>query len=623
MKQRMLINAVDREEKRMAIIDDSKLAEFNIQMSAKEPISGNIYKGIVSKVERGLQAAFVDYSGKRNGFLPLHDVHPDYFEKKDENEGSARYKRPTLRQGQEVIVQVMREEKDRKGAMLTTFISLPGRYLVLMPNRQSIGVSRKIEDEEDRKRLKELIDQISKDESMGLIIRTAGMSRKKQELARDYQQLIRLWEKIKSKAENTPAPNLIYQESDFGVKSLRDYLNPEIQDILVDDQETFKKMRDYMKTVQPRNVNMIKLYKEKTPLFDKFNLESQINEVYQERVNLKSGGYIVINATEAMITIDVNSGRASNKRDVEETAFKTNIEASEAIARQLRLRDLGGLVVIDFIDMKDKRHNAELEKAFKKTLSFDRARIQLSKISKFGIIELSRQKKQSTIQEISYKTCHHCKGSGLIPSVEYTALGIFRKIKSEVVKEVYSCINASVPTEVAEFLLNYKRLELSRLEESYETSVYICSDPDMHIGESKLENIKREEREIIPPPLVTKETAEETVAIIEEKKEEQEAAEEESARRKPRRRQRRRRRKGPKTPDQQTRPETEFSEASDFGPESSRSEDAGEAPSQEHKGDVPISPSPELAKSGETSKKKSEKKAELPTFISKIHDLFS
>ncbi len=625
MKQRMLINAVDREEKRMAIIDDSKLAEFNIQMSAKEPVSGNIYKGVVSKVERGLQAAFVDYSGKRNGFLPLHDVHPDYYEKKDESESSARYKRPTLRQGQEVIVQVMREEKDRKGAMLTTFISLPGRYLVLMPNRQSIGVSRKIEDEGDRKRLKELIDQISKDESMGLIIRTAGMSRKKQELARDYQQLVRLWEKIKSKAENTSAPSLIYQESDFGVKSLRDYLNPDIQEILVDDQDTFKKMRDYMKTVQPRNVNMIQLYKEKTPLFDKFNLESQINEVYQERVNLKSGGYIVINATEAMITIDVNSGRASNKRDVEETAFKTNIEASEAIARQLRLRDLGGLIVIDFIDMKDKRHNAELEKAFKKALSFDRARIQLSKISKFGIIELSRQKKQSTIQEISYKTCHHCKGSGLIPSIEYTALGIFRKIKSEVVKEIYSCINVSVPTEVAEFLLNYKRLELSRLEESYDTTVYICSDPDMHIGESKLENTKREEREIIPLPKVTEAAAEEPVAIIEEKKEEQEAAEEEPSRRKPRRRSRRRRRKGPKAPDQQTRLETEFPEASDSSdsrPESDQPKDSEEARSPEHKDDVPV-PSPESAKSGETSKKKSEKKAELPSFISKIHDLFS
>ena len=279
------------------------------------------------------------------------------------------------------------------------------------------------------------------------------------------------------------------------MKSLRDYLNPDIHEILVDDVETFKKMRDYIKTVQPRNVNMIKHYKEKTPLFDKFKLEEQINEVYQERVNLKSGGYIIISPTEAMITIDVNSGRASNKKDVEETAFRANLEAAEEIARQLRLRDLGGLIVIDFIDMKDKRHNSELEKAFKKALSFDRARIQLSKISKFGIIELSRQKKQSTIQEISFKTCSHCKGSGLIPSIEYTALGLFRKIKSELVKEIYSCIKVIACTEVSEYLLNQKRTELSGLEEAHDTSVYICSDPDLHLGESRFEFIKKEERE--------------------------------------------------------------------------------------------------------------------------------
>lgn len=563
-KKRMLINAADREEKRMAIIADSKLTEFNIQMSAKEPVSGNIYKGVVMKVERGLQAAFVDYGASKNGFLPLHDVHSDYFQKRGEGE-NGKNKKSGLKTGQEVLIQVQREEKDRKGAMLTTFISLPGRYLVLMPNRQNIGVSRKIEDEGDRKRLKDLIDQLNKDESMGLIIRTAGMSRKKQELSRDYQQLTRLWEKIIAKADSTKAPALIYQESDFGVKSLRDYLNPDIHEILVDDVETFRKMREYMKTVQPRNVNMIKLYKEKTPLFDKFNLEEQILEVYQERVNLKSGGYIIINPTEAMITIDVNSGRASNKKDVEETAYRANIEAAEEIARQLRLRDLGGLIVIDFIDMKDKRHNAELEKAFKRALSFDRARIQLSKISKFGIIELSRQKKQSTIQEISFKKCVHCMGSGFTPSVEYTALGLFRRIKSEAVKECCSCIKVSAPLEVSEYLLNRKRAELTVLEESHNVSIRVCSELELHHGEFRVETVKRDEREIPPAKPKKKAAAVQDQPVLEEEAEElppeapaeeipaegaaaQEPASspEEPVRKKSRRRTRRRRKRGQK-----------------------------------------------------------------------------
>jgi len=652
-KKRMLINAVDREEKRMAIIEDSKLSEFNIQMSAKEPISGNIYKGVVMKVERGLQAAFVDYGGKKNGFLPLHDVHSDYFEKKEESESNHKHRRGGLKVGSDVLVQVQREEKDRKGAMLTTLISLPGRYLVLMPNRLNIGVSRKIEDETDRQRLKDMIDQINKDESMGLIIRTAGMSRKKQELSRDYQQLLRLWETINDTAGSTKAPALIYQESDFGVKTLRDYLNPDIHEILVDDVDTFKKMRDYMKTVQPRNVNMIKLYKEKTPLFDKFKLEEQINEVYQERVNLKSGGYIIISPTEAMITIDVNSGRASNKKDVEETAFRANLEAAEEIARQLRLRDLGGLIVIDFIDMKDKRHNSELEKAFKKALSFDRARIQLSKISKFGIIELSRQKKQSTIQEISFKQCAHCKGSGLIPSVEYTALGLFRKIKSEIAKEANTCIKVIACTEVAEYLLNQKRTEIAGLEEVHDTSVYICSDPDLHLGESRFEFIKREDREVPAPkpqkkksaaapehPLEVSPPAEREEEAAEEGIKEEipaEAAPEEPARKKSRRRTRRRRRKGPK-PAEAPGMEEGAEVALELGIEAGVETEAGPEPavtepSEQKKKELKQEEAPprdaaslppaESPKTAEPGKKKKSEKLELPSVISKIYDLFS
>lgn len=479
MKQEMLINAVHPEQKRMAILEDGKLIEFDIQMSFKQPITGNIYQGIVQKVERGLQAAFVNYGGKKDGFLPLRDVSPDNFTEASPREGNQDSGRKTLRVGQEVLVQVLREVSGQKGALLTGYISLPGRYLVLLPNKESSGVSRKIEDEGDRKRLKEIVEQIKKEEGLGFIVRTAGMSRTKQELSRDYQHLLRLWEEIKKKTKSVSAPALIYQESDFGVRTLRDYFIPEITEIWVDDPETFKKMRAYCKAIAPRNLKMIQLYKEKTSIFDKFQLEDQIRSIYQERVNLKSGGYLIIKPTEAMITIDVNSGRASNKRNVEETAFRTNIEAAEEIARQLRLRDLGGLIVIDYIDMMDRKNNAEVERTFKKALSLDRARIQLAKISKFGIMELSRQKKHSTIQEISYMPCPFCHGSGIRPSLEYAALSAFRKMESQAVKGASSSLTVSLPNEVAHYLLNQKRSEICKLETDYEMDIHIVTVTDM------------------------------------------------------------------------------------------------------------------------------------------------
>jgi ribonuclease E len=489
MKKQMLINAVHPEQKRMAIVEDGKLVEFNIQMAMRDPITGNIYKGIVMKVERGLQAAFVNYGGKKDGFLPLRDVSSDYF---TEANGSREGAKLTLKAGQTVLVQVLREVSERKGALLTSYISLPGRYLVLLPNKESSGISRKIEDEGDRKRLKELVEQIATEDGLGFIVRTAGMNRTKQELARDYQHLSRLWKEIRKRAAEMAAPALIYQESDFGVRSLRDYFTSDIEEILVDDMETFRQVRAYCKAVAPRNVKMIKLDKDKTPIFDKYQLEDQIRVIYQDRVDLKSGGYLIINPTEAMITIDVNSGRASHKRNVEETAFKTNTEAAEEIARQLRLRDLGGLIVIDFIDMMDAKHNAEVEKVFKKALSLDRSRIQLSHISKFGILELSRQKKQSTIQEISYTPCPFCRGQGVRPSLEYTALNAYRKIESQAVKGLSSQIRLLLPYEVADYLLNQKRSEISRLESTYDMSIHISGNPDMAWDEWKIETTKRE-----------------------------------------------------------------------------------------------------------------------------------
>ncbi len=515
MKKQMLINAVHLEQKRMAIVEDGKLVEFNIQMAVKEPITGNIYKGVVMKVERGLQAAFVNYGGKKDGFLPLKDVSYNNFTEMVGREGG----RPTLKAGQEILVQVLREVSERKGALLTAYISLPGRYLVLLPNKESSGISRKIEDEGDRKRLKELVEQITTEDGLGFIVRTAGMNRTKQELARDYQHLSRLWKEIQKRSSETAAPSLIYQESAFGVRSLRDYFTPDIEEILVDDMETFRQMRAYCKAVAPRIVKVIKLDKEKTPLFDKFQLEDQIRVIYQERVELKSGGYLIINPTEAMITIDVNSGRGSSKRNVEETAFKTNMEAAEEIARQLRLRDLGGLVVIDFIDMMDQKHNAEVEKAFKKAIDLDRARIQLSHISKFGIMELSRQKKQSTIQEISYMPCPFCRGRGVRPSLEYTALTAYRKIETQAVKGTSSQIKVNLPYEVADYLLNQKRPEIIHLESEYEMSILISGTPDMAWDECRIETTKREALHV-PGPAKHALEAEESLKEMEDEEEE-------------------------------------------------------------------------------------------------------
>jgi len=553
----MLINAVHAEQKRMAIVDDGKLLEYNIQMAVKDPITGNLFKGIVMKVERGLQAAFVNYGGKKDGFLPLRDVSQDYFTERHNGdsgqEGGHGHGRQHLKVGQEVLVQVMREVSERKGALLTTYISMPGRYIVLLPNKQGGGISRKIEDEEDRKRLKEIMEQIKLEEGMGFIIRTAGMSRTKQELTRDYQHLTRLWREIQKDAKAATAPAVIYQESDFGVCSLRDYFTSEIEEVLVDDTETLRKMKAYCKTVSPRTVKIIKLYKDMVPIFDKYGLEDQIRVIYQERVDLKSGGYIIINPTEAMITIDVNSGRGSNKRNVEETAFRTNLEAAEEIARQLRLRDLGGLIVIDFIDMMDRQHQLEIERAFKKALSVDRSRIQMSKISKFGMLELSRQKKQSTIQEISYTACPFCKGTGLRPSLEYTALSAFRKIESRAVKGTYAGLKVAMPHAISDYLLNQKRLEISKLESTFDMSIHISGQADMQWDDVRIEF---EAREIVPESAPDNgkalETAKEShpVAAIQVREKDvavksPEAAEgaAEPAKKKPRRRSRHRRKK--------------------------------------------------------------------------------
>jgi ribonuclease E len=490
MKHIMLVNAVHKEQMRMATVNEKGiLVDFNIEMPTREPITGNIFKGRVLKVERGLQAAFVDYGGSKDGFLPLKDVNPEYLTEQENGQSSGR---SVLKAGQEIIVQAVREAVGNKGALLTSYVSLPGRYLVLLPNKPGSGISRKVEDEEDRQKIKNIMKQIKIPEDMGFIVRTAGYNRTKQEISRDYQHLVRLWKEINKKAKSITDTSMIYQETDFGVRSIRDYLTSEIEEILVDDLETFRKMRAYLRAISPRYIRMLKHYKEKTPLFDNYNLEEQIRVIYQERVDLKSGGHIVINPTEAMITIDVNSGRGSNKKNIEETAFKTNIEACEEIARQLRLRDLGGLIAIDFIDMMDKKHIADVEKAFKKALSIDKARIQLSRISKFGILELSRQKKQSTIQEISYTKCPYCKGSGLRQSLEAAALAAFRKIESVAVKGICSELKIILPHEIADYILNRKKSELLDLESEFDITLNIVGSAEIPWDKVEIQQTARE-----------------------------------------------------------------------------------------------------------------------------------
>jgi len=357
MIRKMLINTEDVEESRVAIVADGMLEEFDIETSTKEQIKGNIYKGLVVKVEPGLQAAFVEYGGNRAGFLPLGEVHPSCYADPDlAKRGRVRI-HDVLKRNQSVLVQVVKDEIGTKGAALSTYISLPGRYLVLMPGVDATRVSRKIEDEAQRRLLKEIVAQLEPPPGMGVIIRTAGLERSKQELQRDMTYLLKLWETITAQAKDLPAPSVVYQERDLVIRSIRDYFTPDIAEILVDDREVFKRAREFLQAIMPRYVNRIKLSREKRPIFSRYQLEEQIEAIFEDKIPLKSGGSIVIERTEAMVSIDVNSGRSTQERGMEETAFKTNLEAGEEIARQLRLRDLGGLIVIDFIDMRPQAHS--------------------------------------------------------------------------------------------------------------------------------------------------------------------------------------------------------------------------------------------------------------------------
>jgi ribonuclease E len=482
MSSKILINAVDQEECRIAKVKNNKLEEFHIETASKAITRSNIYKGIITRVEPSLQAVFVDYGAEKHGFLQKHEIHSDYF---IDNESGDRSLKKIVRRGQELIVQITKDPILNKGAMLSTFISLPGRHTVLMPGTKTIGISRRIENEKERKRLKEIIGK-QLPEDFGLIVRTAGEGCTKSHITKDIKHLLRLWKNIKKKGLAGKAPQLLYKERNLAVRSIRDYFTPEIDEILIDDLSIYKDIKNFLNIISPKHVKIIKHHKSDKPIFSKFQLEEQIASIFENQVKLKSGGSIVLNPTEALVAIDVNSGKATKKESIEETALQTNLEAAEEIARQLRLRDLGGLIVIDFIDMRDQKNRVKVQNTIKSFLKEDKARTKIGVISKFGLMEMSRQRINPSIESGSFIKCPHCKGKGLTPSVEMLGIGVLRKLRLETMKENVSNIRVTVPMEVSSYLLNKKRSEINDLEVRMHIRITIEGDVNMIPGESSV-----------------------------------------------------------------------------------------------------------------------------------------
>lgn len=480
MNSKILINAVDHEECRIAKVTDSKLEEFHIESASREITQGNIYKGIITRLEPSLQAVFVDYGAERHGFLQKNDIHRDYFHDSPNGDLSLN---TIVKRGQEVLVQITKDPIAQKGAMLSTFISLPGRYLVLMPGSDSRGISRKIEDEEERQRLKEIINSLKLPEGFGVIVRTAGADCNKTQLSKDLNYLMRLWENIKASVGQEQAPALLYKERNLVLRSIRDSFNADITEILIDDAPVFYEVKNFIKIISPKHLKIVKLYKGDRPLFTKFQLENQIASIFDNRVPLVSGGSIVIEQTEALVAIDVNSGKATQKKSIEETAFQTNLEAAEEIARQLRLRDLGGLIVIDFIDMKEIRRRAEIERAMKTFIKLDKARIKIGRISGFGLMQMSRQRIRPSIEFSSYVPCPNCQGKGVTPSTETLVLSFLRKLRLETLKGDVTSVKGVVPPEVAKYLLNRKKKEILDLEMRRNLNIVIEGDGTMAPGD--------------------------------------------------------------------------------------------------------------------------------------------
>ena len=485
--KRMLFNARQAEELRVAIVDGQTLIDLDIETLGKEQRKGNIYTGTITRIEPSLEACFVDYGMDRHGFLPFKEVSRAYFQ--DYEGGKVRIQ-DVLKEGMQVIVQVEKDERGNKGAALTTYISLAGRYLVLMPNNpRGGGVSRRIEGEE-RAELKEAMAQLDVPHGMSLIARTAGIGRTAEELAWDFNYLLQLWRAIEEAAAAHPEPYLLFMESSLVIRAIRDYFRPDIGEILVDNPEVYEQVSEFMSYVMPNNLGRLKLYDDHIPLFSRLQIEQQIETVFSREVTLPSGGAIVIDHTEALVSVDVNSARSTRGADIEETAFRTNMEAAEEVARQMRLRDLGGLVVIDFIDMEDAKHQREVENTLKDALKRDRARVQMGKLSKFGLLELSRQRLQPALAESSHIACPRCAGTGVIRSIESTALHVLRLIQDAAMKENTGEVHAQVPVDVATFLLNETRAELFGMEERLDVSVFLIPNPHLENPHYEISRIR-------------------------------------------------------------------------------------------------------------------------------------
>ncbi|GAA7510626.1 ribonuclease E [Helicobacter pylori] len=476
--KRMLINATQKEELRVALVDGQRLFDLDIESPGHEQKKANIYKGKITRVEPSLEAAFVDYGAERHGFLPLKEIAREYFPDDYVFQGRPNI-RDILSEGQEVIVQVNKEERGNKGAALTTFVSLAGSYLVIMPNNpRAGGISRRIEGDE-RTELKEALSSLDVPEGVGLIVRTAGVGKSPEELQWDLKVLLHHWEAIKQASQNRPAPFLIHQESDVIVRAIRDYLRRDIGEILIDSPKVFEKAKEHIKLVRPDFINRVKLYQGEVPLFSHYQIESQIESAFQREVRLPSGGSIVIDVTEALTAIDINSARSTRGGDIEETALNTNLEAADEIARQLRLRDLGGLVVIDFIDMTPVRHQREVENRIRDAVRQDRARIQISRISRFGLLEMSRQRLSPSLGESSHHICPRCQGTGKVRDNESLSLSILRLIEEEALKENTKQVHTIVPVQIASYLLNEKRKAISNIEKRHNVDVIVVPNEAM------------------------------------------------------------------------------------------------------------------------------------------------
>jgi ribonuclease E len=526
--KRMLINATQEEELRMAMVDGQRLYDLNIEGPASERKKANIYKGKITRIEPSLEAAFVDYGADRHGFLPLKEISSEYFVKNVDS-GSKPNIRDVLKEGQDIVVQIDKEERGNKGAALTTFVSLAGRFIVLKPNKaRSGGVSRRIVGS-DRDLARQSLTGVEVPDGMSVILRTAGIDRSPEELSWDLENLLAVWHAILNVVLQRPSPFLIYRESNAVVRALRDYLTNEIGEILIDDEATYSEAMEFVQQVMPHNQRKLKLYADPVPLFTRFQIESQIESAFAHNVTLPSGGSIVIDHTEALVSIDINSARATKGGDIEATALNTNLEAADEIARQLRIRDLGGLIVIDFIDMGPQKNQRAVENRLREAVRQDRARVQIGKISRFGLLEMSRQRLRPSLGESSYHTCPRCTGFGTIRSVESLALAILRIVGEEARKERTVKVIAQLPVEVATYLLNEKRDWVQSLEARHDTQVVLIANPSLETPHYDVRRVRDDQAELpenaaVSYALAEAETELEVPSSIQERKMAEQAA---------------------------------------------------------------------------------------------------